>query len=216
MLDFYDTVKRHYYRNKGQKLLLKGQPEKAFPYLEKALLMDDNHYNMYNLALALLAMQRFEEAENYLVNAVEKAPGNALAVLTLAELYMQKRQWDKASGLLKELCEIYPSNKNYQTYYERVSDPEAREKYIKAKELLNQARIHLQEKKFEQALEDLLTAEKHDPENPYVQSNLGSIYLRIKRDPHKAFKHFHKAYKLNPENRAFKQNMETARKLITD
>ncbi len=214
MFDYLEIFRKNYYRNKGQRLLLKGKPTKAFPYLEKALLMDNSPHNLYNLALNFIAMQRNDEAEKYLISTVLETPDNALAVITLSDLYMQKREWHKAEPLLEKLSDTYPNNKVYRKYYERVSDPQLRENYVRAKELLNETRNHIYKKEFDQALKCLLQAEEHDPQSSYVHSNLGSFYLRVKKDPRKAFEYYNNAYQLNPNNKAFKHNLELTRKLV--
>jgi len=137
MWHIFEYYQANYYRRKGQQLLVKGKPEKAYSYLEKALMLEDSPANIYNLALTLLAMKRFGEAEKYLQKLLELQPGNELATLTLAEIYTQQREWDKAQELLSKLVELHPTNNNYQKYRQRLTDPQARERYIKAKELLN-------------------------------------------------------------------------------
>ena len=214
MIDYFEDFKKAYYRNKGQKLLVKGVPEKAYKYLEKALLLDHSAANMYNLALALLTMGKLDEAKEYLENICEEFPGNELATLTLSELYMQKRDWEKAVILLQQLTKLHPSNLNYKKYLARVSNPKTRENYIKAKELLNESQVLIQQKRFKDATEKLKKAEKLDPENPYIKNNLGSYYLMLEKDAKKAFAYFKEAFELEPNNPKFKQNLERARREI--
>jgi tetratricopeptide (TPR) repeat protein len=215
MFDYFENFKKAYYRNKGQKLLVKGMPEKAYYYLEKALMLDNSPSNMYNLALTLLTLGKHEEAKDYLVKICAEFPGNELAVLTLAELYMQKREWEKAENLLSQLVKEHPSNLNYKKYYERIADPDSRESYIKAKELLNQAQNLLQQKQFKKAEKTLLEAEILDPGNPYIKNNLGSYYLMLENDPKKALDCFQKAFEIDPSNMKFRKNLSAARKKMT-
>lgn len=216
MFNYMDVFKKNFYRNKGQKLLLSGRPEKAYPYLELALMMDIEPHNMYNLALAFLAMQKYEEAEMFLKKIVAQAPDNALAVLTLSDLYTQRRDWDKALEIMDRLCKAFPANPVYKKYMQVISDPKRRESYIKAKELLNIAQKEILSGDIDTAFNKLKQAVKLDPENPYIHNNLGSIYLRAKNEPKKAFEHYHKAYKLNPNSKTFKENLEKTRRLIAD
>ncbi len=216
MFTYLDVFKKNFYRNKGQKLLLRGRPEQAYPYLEAALMMDIDPHNMYNLALAFLAMQKYDEAEAFLTKIVERAPDNALAVLTLSDLYTQRRDWDKALEIMDRLCKAYPNNPVYKKYLLVISDPKRRENYIKAKELLNKGQKDILSGNVDAAYNSLKQAVKLDPENPYIHNNLGSICLRAKNDPKKAFEHFHKAYQLNPNSKAFKENLEKTRKLIAN
>ena len=214
MLDYFDNFKIAYYRNKGQKLLVNGLPEKAFAYLEKALMLDLSAPNIYNIALVFLTLGNLEEAKFYLKKICEMHPGNELAVLTLAELYMQKRDWEGAEAILKRLTEEHPSNQSYKKYYSRVANPLSRESYIKAKEMLNQAQLYLQQKNTCKALELLISSEKLDPENPYIKNNLGSYYLMLEGNPRKAFEYFQKAHEIDPVNMKFRQNLNIARKRV--
>ncbi len=211
VIEFY---RANYYQRKGQKLLVNGKPEKAYPYFEKALMLDDNPANIYNLALALLAMKRFDEAEKYLQKLLDLQPGNELGTLTLSEIYTWQREWDKAQALLNKLVELHPSNKNYHKYLQRITDPQARERYIKAKELLSESQTLLEKKEINKALQTLLEAEQYDPENPYIQNNLGSFYLLLEKNPKKALTYFQKAYQLEPGNAKFRQNLFQVRKQI--
>lgn len=216
MFGFLETFKAAYMRNKGQKLLMKGRPWEAYPYLEMAVLMDSNYNDLYNLVLALLSMNKKEEAEAYLSKIVEQVPDNPTIILTLIELYTMKRSWEKAEKLMRQLCEYYPSNVNFAKYLERIAHPKKRENYIKAKELMNSATTDIIEGRHEDGYQKLKKGEQLDPENPYIHNHLGTIYLRLKKKPDKAFEHYHKAYKLAPTNSAFKQNLENARKKIAE
>lgn len=214
MVHIIEYYRQNYYRKKGQRLLVKGEIEKAYPYLEKALMLEDSPANIYNFALALLAMKRYQEAENYLQKILKSYPENELASLTLAELYMQQREWERAEELFTKLAEYHPANQNYQKYLVRIKDPAGREQYIKAKELLNESQRLLGKKEIKEALKTLLEAEKCDPENPYIQNNLGYFYLLLEKNPKKALTFFQKAYQLEPENPKFRENLYRLRKQI--
>lgn len=216
MKDLIDQIRMKYYQRKGQKMLLRGEPERAFIYLEKALFLEDSAANIYNIALTLLTLKRYSEAESYLQKLLDNYPGNELASLTMVELYMQQRDWDKAIDLLSELVTLHPSNNNYKRYLQRVKNPEAREGYIKAKEMLNEAQELLARKEKAKALETLLKAEKIDPENPYIQNNIGSFYLMLEKNPKRALTYFQKAYELEPENEKFKTNLFRVRREIKE
>ncbi len=214
MVSLIENFRMNYYRRKGQKLLLRGKIDKAYPYLEKALMLEDSPSNIYNFALCLLTLKRYEEAESYLEKILSAYPGNELATLTLVELYMQRREWEKSRELMANLVRLYPANQNYKKYFQRLEDPSKRENYIRAKELLNEAQVLLESKEHDRALELLLKAEKLDPENPYIQNNIGTFYLMLKKEPKKALTYFQKAYQLEPENRKFKQNLFHVRRKL--
>ncbi|MCB5229997.1 MAG: tetratricopeptide repeat protein [Candidatus Cloacimonas sp.] len=212
----FDLLFKDYYRTKGQKYLMKGKPERAYRYFEKALLQDSNSTNMYNFALVLLALGRRAEAKNYLSKVLEEMPNSELVLLTLADLEMQDKQWDKAEDLLTLLTEHYPNNNKYQKYLGRVKNPAARENYIKAKDLLQKASTLLTENKTKEALQSLQKAEKLDPENPYIQNNLGFFYLQLEKNPKKALTYFQRAYQLEPDNKKFQENLYSVRRQIKE
>ncbi len=214
MFEFIEYFRKNYYQKKGQKLLMQGKPEKAYPYFEKALILEDSAANIYNMALTLLTMKRYDEAESYLQKILDNYPGNELATLTLAELYMQQREWDKAKELFSELVRLHPKNNNYKSYLQRLEDPEKRENYIKAKQLLNESQRLLEAQKTKEALQVLLQAERYDPDNPYIQNNIGSFYLMLENKPKKALTYFQRAYQLEPENLKFKENLYKVRKQL--
>jgi tetratricopeptide (TPR) repeat protein len=216
MFQLLEQIRMNYFQRKGQKLLMKGKPEKAFPYLEKALMLEDSAANLFNLALTLLTLQHYAEAEKYLQKILDNYPGNELTTLTLAELYMQQREWNKAKSLFQNMVRIHPNNKNYKTYLRRIDNPEQRESYIQAKELLNRSQNLLEQKKNKEALQALLQAERHDPENPYIQNNIGTFYLILEKKPKIALTYYQKAYQLEPENEKFKENLFRTRKLIKE
>jgi|SRR5690554_4586459 len=214
MLSLFENIRMNYYRKKGQNLLVRGRINKAYPYLEKALMLEDSPSNIYTFALCLLTMKRYDEAEGYLEKILSAHPGNELASLTLTELYMQKREWEKARELMASLVRLYPANQNYKKYLKRLENPEKRENYIRAKELLNEAQVLLEKKERDRALNLLLKAEKLDPENPYIQNNIGTFYLMLKNEPKKALTYFQRAYQLEPENKKFKENLFRVRKRL--
>jgi tetratricopeptide (TPR) repeat protein len=211
-----DNFYKSYYPIKGQKLLLKGKIEKAYQYFEKALLLENNATNLYNISLALLALGRRKEAQNYLEKVLELMPTSELVLLTLADLAMQGRDWKKAEMYIEKLILAYPKNTKYEKYLLRVKNPSARENYIKAKELLQKANALIVEKKTKEAIDALEKAEKYDPENPYIQNNLGTFYLQLEKNPKRALTYFQKAYQLEPDNDKFKQNLFYVRKTIKE
>jgi len=213
MKSFFDLHKKKFLVRKGQKLLSKGQVEKAFSVFQQVLLLDDSHENLFNLALALMSLSKYPEAEKYLMKVHAEHPSNEMNLLTLAECLMMQRKWDQAIKLYKELNLINPRNESYQSYLAISNDIVVREKYVESKVLFNAATQELKNKNDEIALKILLEAEEYFPENPNILNNIGSIYLLLKEYKN-AFDYFIRAMKFDPNNQKIRKNVLIARKKL--
>ncbi len=79
----------------------------------------------------------------------------------------------------------------------------------KAKGAMNLGHAYLLQGDYTTALRELLDAEKKIPDNPYLQNDLGLIFMAKKR-PDLAEEHFKKAVKLKPDYIPAKNNLGTA------
>ncbi len=213
MKNFLDLQKKKQLRQKGQKLLSKGKIEKAYSIFQKVVLLDDSQENLFNLALVLMALNKYPEAEEYLQKVYEKLPSNEMNLLTLAECSMMQQKWEQADKLYQELIAANPRNESYQNYLIISKDIVAREKYVKSKELFNAAALELKMKNDEKALKILLEAEEYFPENPNILNNIGSIYLLLKKYK-QAYDYFIRAMQFDSNNLKIKKNVLIARKRI--
>ncbi len=83
------------------------------------------------------------------------------------------------------------------------------EKLKKAEALRNLGEAHLVSGNYTAALGKLLDAEKISPQNPYIQDDLGLVYI-AKGRPDLAIKHFKKALVIKPDFTPAMNNLGTA------
>lgn len=204
------SIKADRFRKKGQKYLLRGKTNRAFTYFEKALMLSDDPSHRYNFALVLVATAKYSEAEPYLKDLYLEFPENELNALSYGDCLMMLRKWDEAEDVFFSLKEKNPVKTSYKEYYSRVKDVVEREKYVSSRELISCAINDIDNKKFSSALEKLIKAEKLDPNNPTIITNLGSLYLKQKNYI-KACKYLESAQRINPTNKILNDNLQHAR-----
>ncbi|MCF7792578.1 MAG: tetratricopeptide repeat protein [Candidatus Cloacimonetes bacterium] len=213
MKSFFEILKIKRLRLKGQKLLTKGDFEKAFPVFQKAVLLDNSYENIYNLALCQTALGKYEDAEAYLDKINQEIPGNEMILLTLAETKLMQKKWQESIDHFQKLTEINPRSESYKKYLALSKDEVEREKYVSSKMLLFKATEALQQKKDEEALKLLIEADETYPENANILNNIGSIYMLMK-DYKNAYKYFSEALKYDRNNQRIKENILAARRKI--
>ncbi|MCD4818446.1 MAG: tetratricopeptide repeat protein [Candidatus Cloacimonetes bacterium] len=210
MLEKYRTKKL---QNKGQKLLVKGKIQKAYDIFQKVILLDNSTENIFNLAISLLSLNRFSEAESYFQKIYENYPENELNMLSYADCLMLQRKWQEAIPIFRSLSENNPKNKKYQFYEQISEDVIQREKYVRSRELFNSAREELNKKHDEKALKILLEAYEYNDKNPILLNNIASLYI-MKKDYAKAYNYLESAFKLDKENIRIIKNMVLVKKKL--
>jgi tetratricopeptide (TPR) repeat protein len=213
VVSFFGLNKIRRLAQKGQKLLSQGKIEKAYSIFQQVILLDNSLENIFNLALSLMSLNKFMEAEEYLQKIYSEMPSNEMNLLTLAECQMMQQRWEEAEKIYKELVVVNSRNEKYQDYLALSQDVIAREKYIKSKQLLNAATIELNKKNDAEALKLLLEAEEYFPENANVLNNIASIYMLLHQYKN-AYNYFTRALKLDPDNNKIKQNVLAVRKKL--
>jgi len=203
---FIISLKEKYFQKKGRELLISGKLEKAFSYFQKAVLLNDSTDNIFNLALSLLSLSKYSEAEKYFKKIYQDFPDNEINILSLAECLIMQRKWDEAIDHYRILVEKKPQSEPLKAYLAQAEDVVAREKYVKSKELFYKAQIEIRKKNDTKALEYLLEAEEYDPKNPNTLNNIGSVLL-LKKEFKKAYGYFEKAVVLAPQNKKFQKNL---------
>ncbi len=126
---------------------------------------------------------------------------------------MIQRKWDEAIPLFRKLLREEPMNKLYNRYLDLATDVVAREKYVRAQDLMKKANALIDKKKYSEALELLLEAVEYDSNNPILNNNISSLYFKMK-DYQKAYSYAERALNFDHENPKFQRNMiEIKRKL---
>ena len=200
-------------QKKGQKFLTSGKIEKAHGIFQKVVFIDNSTENLFNLALSLMSLARYSEAEGYLRKIEENFPDHEMNTLSLAESLIMQKKWDEAIKFYKKASQINPRSKAYKKYVEISKDVIAREKYVKSKEFFQEAIEELRHKNDEKALKILQKANEYFPGNPNILNNIGTLYLNLKNYK-KAYSHFVKAISYDPKNEKFQKNLLTAKRKI--
>lgn len=96
---------------KGKEFVLKGEYEKALPYLEQAHRSDPNSPVVNSqLAEIHLRLRNIEKAETYGKKAVESDPSNVDFRNTLAGIYASLKKYDEAKDQYQKIVELEPNN----------------------------------------------------------------------------------------------------------
>jgi tetratricopeptide (TPR) repeat protein len=200
-------------RQKGQKLLMKAQYHKAHRCFEKALALDASPENQFHVALSLLSLQRFAEAEKLFGSVKEQVPDNEINLVSLAEALMMQRRWDEAASCYRELTAKEKPNPAYTRMLNIAEDVALREKYVRGRELMTQAQEALRRKNDEEARQILEQALEYQPHNAAILNNLGSV-LRLQKKYDEAAGYIQRALEIEPRNEKFQKNLILARKKI--
>ncbi len=212
-MNFLQLSKAKRLQKKGQKFLTSGKIEKAHGIFQKVVLIDNSTENLFNLALSLMSLARYSEAEGYLRKIEENFPDHELNTLTLAESLIMQKKWDEAIKFYEKASQINPRSKAYKKYLTISKDVIAREKYVKSKEFFQEAIEELRHKNDEKALKILQKANEYFPGNPNILNDIGTLYLNLKNYK-KAYSYFIKAISYDPKNKKFQKNLLTAKRKI--
>ena len=206
----YNHYKEKKYRKKGIQFLNKRKLEIALDCFQKANSINNSSENKFNLALSLMSLNQYSEAEKYFRIVYEKFSDNEINSLAFAECLLMQKKWKDSVKIYTELVKKNPDSKVYKKYLKRAKDVIVREKYVKSKELFESAQNELQKKNNEQALKMLKEAVEFDSENPNIMNNIGSILMSRKMFS-EAYGYFEKAVILAPNNKKFQKNFMLAK-----
>jgi tetratricopeptide (TPR) repeat protein len=152
--------------------------EKALDLLFAAENYSPNRY-LLDIAAVFLYLQKFDEAENFLLKSVELSPATSdLAYGNLAKLYTYKKDFKKA---MEYADKTYELNK-----YD-----------IKLTKLL--ITIYTMNGEFNKALDMCFSLLKYDKKNAQYYYKIGELY-ELMKDYQNALKYIEEGLKLAPEN----------------
>ncbi len=161
---------------------LHGSAEKAIPLYEKTLTLDSSYARAYgSLGLALLAGERFDEAQKNFEKAVEIEPNDYEAVKNLGLLHVRKKEYAEGAPLLRRAL----------TLAEERNAPPTDRALIHA--LLGLALANTNQT--ETAREHLALAVKLEPNNQEAHRVLADIYFAAEQRA-EALPHYQKAVEL--------------------
>ncbi|WP_456480548.1 tetratricopeptide repeat protein, partial [Nautilia sp.] len=179
-------------------------------------------YDVYmdlDRANALIKEQKYDEAENILLNLYNKKPDNISVLLTLGNLYLQKDEPDKAENFFKNVLIINPDNiyalnglkavalkrGNYKKaleYVNRLKQLGVNEddSEIKSMYYMQLAREALKNKNCDEAGKDINVLMNYVQKSADFYMILGDYYSVCKKDSRKAFLNYEKGYQLAKDN----------------
>jgi len=172
---YYNRFKEKYYQNRGQRFLSQGLNQKAYNCFEKAILLNNDYINQFNMGLVLTSMN--------------------------------KHQWDKAIECYKKLHENHTDFSLYKNNYQRLLDPDLREKYVQSREFFFKGLLLQDQKLINEALEAFQQAIALDSNNAMLYNTIGIAMMIAKKDKKDIEYYFEKAVSLSPQNEGFKRNL---------
>ena len=182
--EFYKELVKEYnqkdvYENYVKKMLELKKSDKAFEVAKNAMNLFPDYYFFYAISASILVDKRmFNEAENILLNGLEKTNYDINIYAYLIELYKKSNENKKLENILLETLKKFPSNSNIvfeiTSFYNRLGE------YDKAINILEEV------------------IKKNPLESGYF-AELGYVYS-LKQDFKNAGLNFKKALELNPNN----------------
>ncbi len=208
MLEILNSFLEKYRLIRGRRLLMKGHAHKALDYFEKIVVQNPCDQNLFMLSLALVALNRYKEAEKHLETVYNAHGQNELVLLSYAECLTMLRKWDSAEVVFAQLTRLQPDYPRYREYLDMIRDSVKRDRFVISREFYAKAQLQVEEKLYEQALDNLMKAHQVDPENATVVNNIGSVLLLMRKPASEALEWFEKALALDPENHRFRENLQ--------
>lgn len=206
MFQYLKGIRADLCRKRGQRLLVKGNNDKAVRSFRQALSLSNNAENVFNLGLGLLSAMELEEAEGYLKEIADEFPEHSISGLVYFEVLILQEKWQAAIDEIRILSTYDLDNKKYEELLLIAEDVVKREKYRNEKILSHEAHGFMQQKKYSEALEKYMGALNYLPEDLELLNNIGYIHLKL-NEYTQAYSFFEKALQLDPGNRKIRQNM---------
>jgi len=105
-----------------------GQYERSIELFKKALSLHSSTDALLALGTACVAAEKFDEAENYLKQVIERDPKRAGAYDQLAVVYRKTKRFDEARPLYAKAIQLQPRNavlyNNYALFFMDMNQPE--------------------------------------------------------------------------------------------
>ncbi|PID28775.1 MAG: hypothetical protein CSB55_03230 [Candidatus Cloacimonadota bacterium] len=213
-MNIFTGFREKYLQRRGQRMLMRGDHEKAYKIFEKNLFLNNSPQNQYNLSVALIGLGRYREADNFLSKLSEQYPDNEMILTCLGETSLMLGKWQNAIDIFEKLKSLNKFRKLYEKYSEISKDPILRDKFTTARKKINLAQKEIGAGNYKKALELLKFAAELQPDDAWLMNNIGSLMLTLKENPRDAYPYFEKAVILNPDNEKFKNNLSAVKKRI--
>jgi len=201
------------YRKKGQKLLSSGNAQRAKHYFLKSISISDSVENLFNLALSQMALFHYSEAEELLIKIYNKFPENELNSLALIDCLLMQRKWKESEKISDEFKQNNSGSKAISNFSELIKNVVERERYVSAKENMNNGFKEIDAGNKDKALDFFLKAEKHMTDNPDLLNNIGLLYFERSKYQ-EAYEYFKNALILSNGDIRIQKNLIRTRKKI--
>ncbi len=195
---------------KADYLMQHKDPERAVAYYKKALTFSENKMLLNNIAIALMQLENFSEAEFYLSKAYAIDNSDIIIMLNLAEGAIYNHNYEKALRMLKNAEKLETHNPDIQYLYGELNLEAGNIRYSidyfeKAYELNKDsyylyrlADVYVKLRLFDKALSVLDRSENKDKVFLVKQSEVYALYNNIPA----AIKCIEKALLLNKDDEA--------------
>jgi len=194
-------------------LLASGNYEKGEEAAAQSVSADPNNTDaLYNLALLAQKEGEWEKYRSYLEEILQINPNDERAYSGLGLYHLNREDKDKARDSFLKAVEIRP---DYVAFLGLSRLALEEEENDKAFEYINQALalddsspflymdrglINVELGKFGDAEDDLVTAVKLAPENPWMHMELGRLRYRVLYENEEALENFNKVIQLQEDN----------------
>ncbi len=166
----------------------------------------------FNYASALIANEKFGQADEYLKKAIKKDKNVDFFWGTLAEVNILKKEWGNAEKNLQKAIKFAPNKKKYQNKLEIVmGDKSIKDNYFEYYRLIKKAIKIQKEEKWEKSIELFKKSLNYYDKMGYAYNQIGAIYNNNLGEKKKALKYFRLALEKEPNNEMFKMNLKRIR-----
>jgi tetratricopeptide (TPR) repeat protein len=175
-----------------------GQSEKALRMYDRAIELDRDQSEAYfSKGVLLVNLKRLDDAERAFELGIERSKDSPIGYYYLGRIEIEAKQFDRAIGHLSQAIQINPHFEPaymalaalYETQQDRPGAIGVYRKYLQvinpqSKEMRHHLiRLFLQDKAYRDALSELETLLREDPDDLDAQLRMGLVYGELKEYP---------------------------------
>jgi len=175
-----------------------GQSEKALQMYDRAIELDHNQSEAYfSKGVLLVNLKRLDEAERAFESGIERSKDSPIGYYYLGRIEIEAKQFDRAIQHLNQAIQVNPHFEPaymalaalYETQQDRTGAIGVYRKYLQvinpqSKEMRHHLiRLFLQDKAYRDALNELDTLLREDPDDLDAQLRMGLVYGELKEYP---------------------------------
>lgn len=175
-----------------------GQSEKALRMYDRAIDLDRDQSEAYfSKGVLLVNLKRLEEAEQAFEQGIEHSKDSPIGYYYLGRIEIEAKQFDRAIRHLDQAIQINPHFEPaymalaalYETQQDRTGAIGVYRKYLQvinpqSKDMRHHLiRLYLQDKAYREALGELDTLLREDPDDLDAQLRIGLVYGELKEYP---------------------------------